>query len=74
MGPYVDALLSLNNDSEESKKLAGEVLRPLLELEAGGVGTIPEVFDGDMPQRPGGCISQAWSVAEMIRAQSRIGL
>ena len=74
MGPYVDALLSVNNGSEESKKLAGEVLRPLLELDAGGVGTIPEVFDGDMPQRPGGCISQAWSVAEVIRARSRIGL
>jgi predicted glycogen debranching enzyme len=74
MGPYVDALLSVNNGSEESKKLAGEVLRPLLELDAGGIGTIPEVFDGDMPQRPGGCISQAWSVAEVIRARSRIGL
>ncbi len=74
MGPYVDLLLSVNNDSEESKKLAGEVLRPLLELDAGMVGTIPEVFDGDMPQRPGGCISQAWSVAELIRAHSRIGL
>lgn len=32
-----------------------------------GLGTISEVFDGDPPFKPGGTISQAWSVAEMIR-------
>ncbi|HPE63927.1 MAG TPA: amylo-alpha-1,6-glucosidase [Methanothrix sp.] len=29
-----------------------------------------EVFDGDEPHRPGGCISQAWSVGEVMRAWS----
>jgi predicted glycogen debranching enzyme len=72
MGSYVEALLSVNDGSEESRKRAKEILRPLLELEAGGLNTIPEVFDGDAPQRPGGCISQAWSVAEVIRAWSKI--
>ncbi len=72
MGPYVEALLSVNDDSEESRKRAKEVLRPLLALEAGGFYTIPEVFDGDAPQRPGGCISQAWSVSEVIRTWSKI--
>lgn len=33
-----------------------------------GVGTVPEVYDGDLPYLPGGCISQAWSVAELIRS------
>ncbi|MEP7273918.1 MAG: amylo-alpha-1,6-glucosidase, partial [Acidobacteriota bacterium] len=28
---------------------------------------ISEVFDGDEPHRPGGCIAQAWSVAEVLR-------
>jgi len=37
-------------------------------LNAGGINTIPEIFDGDQPQRPGGCIAQAWSVAEVLRA------
>jgi glycogen debranching enzyme len=32
-----------------------------------GCGQLPEVFDGDPPHRPGGCIAQAWSVAEMLR-------
>ena len=34
--------------------------------------TIPEVFDGDPPQRPGGCIAQAWSVAEVLRAWEEV--
>jgi glycogen debranching enzyme len=32
-----------------------------------GVGCISEIFDGDSPYRPHGCISQAWSSAELIR-------
>ena len=26
-----------------------------------------EIFDGDAPFRPRGCIAQAWSVAELLR-------
>ncbi len=33
-----------------------------------GFGLVPEVFDGDSPHIPGGCISQAWSVAEILRS------
>jgi glycogen debranching enzyme len=33
-----------------------------------GLGTISEVFDGDSPHEPRGCIAQAWSVAEPLRA------
>jgi glycogen debranching enzyme len=32
-----------------------------------GVGQISEVFDGDAPHHPAGCIAQAWSVAEVLR-------
>ena len=32
------------------------------------LGTLPEVFDGNSPHRPGGCIAQAWSVTEILRA------
>jgi predicted glycogen debranching enzyme len=38
-----------------------------------GVGQIPEIFDGDAPHEPRGCIAQAWSVAEFIRIKSRYG-
>lgn len=70
IGPYVDALISVNRHSRESRIKAEEILRPLMSLKATGFNTIPEVFDGDSPHRPGGCISQAWSVAEVMRAWS----
>jgi predicted glycogen debranching enzyme len=70
IGSYIDAFLSINGYSGESKVKAKEIIRSLLELKTTGINTIPEVFDGDAPHRPGGCISQAWSVAEVIRAWS----
>ncbi|MDR0418937.1 MAG: amylo-alpha-1,6-glucosidase [Prevotellaceae bacterium] len=33
-----------------------------------GISSIAEVYDGDPPHRQGGCISQAWSVGEVLRA------
>jgi predicted glycogen debranching enzyme len=33
-----------------------------------GLGTISEIFDGEPPHTPRGCVSQAWSVAEPFRA------
>jgi predicted glycogen debranching enzyme len=32
-----------------------------------GVGTVAEIYDGDAPHRPKGSVSQAWSVAELLR-------
>ena len=37
-------------------------------LRGSGLGTISEIYDAVSPQRPAGCISQAWSVAEVLRA------
>ncbi|MFC2137336.1 amylo-alpha-1,6-glucosidase [Bacteroidota bacterium] len=37
------------------------------DIDIHGVGSISEVYDGDPPHRPGGAISQAWSVAELLR-------
>jgi predicted glycogen debranching enzyme len=35
-----------------------------------GLGSVSEVFDGDVPHHPRGCISQAWSVGELLRVIS----
>ena len=44
-------------------------LEPLAHhLDDYGVGSIAEIFDGDAPFAPRGCIAQAWSVAETLRA------
>uniref|UniRef100_A0A832MNE6 Glycogen debranching protein n=1 Tax=Eiseniibacteriota bacterium TaxID=2212470 RepID=A0A832MNE6_UNCEI len=45
------------------------LLEPLGDLAwSMGVGTLPEVADGDPPHTPRGCFAQAWSVAETLRA------
>src|SRR6266568_6904925 len=33
-----------------------------------GLGTLSEIFDGDAPFNPRGCIAQAWTVAEVLRS------
>jgi len=71
IGPYIDALISIKGRSKAVRSQARELLQPLLSL-AAGMGTLPEVFDGNSPHRPGGCISQAWSVAEVLRAWKKI--
>jgi glycogen debranching enzyme len=40
-------------------------------LRDAGIGTISEIFDAEAPYHPRGCIAQAWSVAEVLRAYLR---
>jgi predicted glycogen debranching enzyme len=70
IGPFVEAYLRVNDSSRESKRQAAEFIQPLLRhlTEDGCIGNVSEIFDGDPPHRPKGCIAQAWSVAELIRA------
>ena len=51
------------------REAALELLDPLADLIAArGVGYLPEIADGDPPHAPRGCIAQAWSVGEALRA------
>jgi len=73
VGPYVEALLRSEGFSRAACAEARDVLAPLLGfLDGPLIGQLPEVFDGDQspghPQRWRGCIAQAWSVAEVLRA------
>jgi predicted glycogen debranching enzyme len=69
MGPFVTAYIKVNGGSDIARRQAAEWLAPLkVHIADVGVGQIPEIFDGDSPQRPRGCIAQAWSVAEILRA------
>jgi predicted glycogen debranching enzyme len=72
IGPYCEAVLRTGEFSEAARAEVLAVLRPLIGcLDGEALGQIPEVFDGDdtpeNPQRPGGCIAQAWSIAEVLR-------
>jgi len=37
-----------------------------------GVGSLAEIYDGDAPFTPQGCIAQAWSVGEVLRAWTEL--
>lgn len=64
IGPFVSAHLRVYGD----KAAARAFLLPLIQhLEDAGLGSISEIFDGDPPHSPRGCIAQAWSVAELLR-------
>ncbi|MHB8829479.1 MAG: amylo-alpha-1,6-glucosidase [Syntrophales bacterium] len=69
LGAFGQAALLAADDKELEKANLKQYLRIFLKkhLSEAGIGTISEVFDGNAPHRPGGCIAQAWSVAELIR-------
>jgi glycogen debranching enzyme len=69
MGPFITAYVKVNGGSTAARAQAAEWLKPLqYHLSDSGLGHISEIFDGDPPHRPCGCIAQAWSVAEVLRA------
>ncbi|HET7226430.1 MAG TPA: amylo-alpha-1,6-glucosidase, partial [Candidatus Eisenbacteria bacterium] len=59
------ARLAVHGDRER----ALAALEPIATLVAEyGLGSLPEIVDGDPPHAPRGCFAQAWSVAETLRA------
>ncbi len=68
MGPYITSLCRFCD--EEGREHARELLESFVKghLNEAGIGTMSEVFDGDEPHNPGGCISQAWTVGEVLRS------
>lgn len=66
LGAYIDALIEVRGD--EGKTQAKNILAKFFEhLDEAGIGTVSEIFEGDAPHRPCGCIAQAWGVAEVLR-------
>ncbi|MCP2730053.1 amylo-alpha-1,6-glucosidase, partial [Limnofasciculus baicalensis] len=65
IGPFVLAHLRVFNEPAKARQF----LEPMeYHLSEGGLGTISEIFNGDAPMEPKGCIAQAWSVAEVLRS------
>lgn len=71
LGPYITAYLKVNDYTTEARQEVQETLvLPFFTvgIRRGGLGTINEIYDCDPPNEPRGCISQAWSIAEPLRA------
>src|SRR5262245_33556182 len=64
IGPFIDAWLKVYPDITVARAMLDGLKAHLLEQ---GIGTVSEIFDGDPPYLPRGCIAQAWSVAEVLR-------
>ena len=68
LGAFLTAYVKVHGDSQEARQRADRFLDPLRAHHwKAGLGQISEIFDGDPPHQPGGCIAQAWSVAEILR-------
>ncbi|PWU17313.1 MAG: glycogen debranching protein [Verrucomicrobia bacterium] len=70
IGPFIDAWLRVHPDDHAGarKFLDGFASH----VDEACVGSISEVFDAEPPFTPRGCISQAWSVAEVLRAWVKV--
>jgi predicted glycogen debranching enzyme len=65
LGPFVFAHLRVYGNPAQARQF----LEPMADhLLAHGLGSLSEIFDGDAPMTPRGCIAQAWTVAEVLRA------
>jgi len=69
LGPFVSGYVKTFGRNKETIKKVQGWLEPLqVHLTQAGLGSISEIFCGDAPHAPCGCIAQAWSVAEVLRA------
>jgi len=65
LGPFVLAHHRVYHDREAALRFFEPLGR---QIHASGLGTLSEIFDGDAPFTPRGCIAQAWTVGEVLRA------
>jgi len=69
LGPFTLAHLKIYGDRETARTFLEPLAHHLADY---GVGSLAEIFDGDPPFTPRGCIAQAWSVSETLRAWMEI--
>jgi predicted glycogen debranching enzyme len=71
IGAYTDAKIRLEKNIIKIKNLLNEI-KPLLDIAEKNNGYIQELFEDIPPYKSGGCIAQAWSVAEVYRSLNKI--
>ena len=71
IGPFIDAWLKVYPDDRAGAR--GFLNAFADHLGEACIGTISEIFDAEPPFTPRGCVSQAWSVAEVLRCAIKTG-
>jgi glycogen debranching enzyme len=64
-GPFVDAWLKVYPDDAAGVRQALDGF--VAHMDEACIGSVSEIFDAEPPFTARGCISQAWSVAELLR-------
>ena len=69
LGSFIKAFVKVRKNNPEDRKYAYmNFIKPMLEVyDEKWDGSIYEIFDGSPIYAPRGCITQAWSVAEILR-------
>ena len=72
----MDAWLRVRGYTDAARATAiRRFLAPLeAHLEEAGLGHLPEIADAEAPFTPRGCPFQAWSLGELIRMRSMVGI
>ncbi len=65
IGHFIDAWLKVHPDPSGARAMLDAFADHMKDM---GIGSISEIFDAEPPYMPRGCIAQAWSVAEVLRA------
>ncbi len=69
LGAFAIAHMRVYGDAAAARS----ILSPMADhLSNHGLGSLSEIFDGDPPFNPRGCIAQAWTVAEILRAWTEL--
>lgn len=69
LGPFITAYVRANGGTKRARERAKEMLGPIREhLSNAGLGHVSEILDAEYPHEARGCVAQAWSVAEILRA------
>jgi predicted glycogen debranching enzyme len=71
IGPFIDAWLKVHPEDRAGARKLLEGFIP--HLNKACIGSISEIFDAESPYTARGCISQAWSVAEVLRCWLKTG-
>jgi predicted glycogen debranching enzyme len=66
LGPFVEAGMKVVGEAFRAEAI-NLINRFAVHLNEGCIGSVSEIFDGDTPHHPRGCVAQAWGVAEVLR-------
>jgi len=69
LGPFAMAHFRVYGDRVATLRLFDSIDAAIRSY---GVGSLAEIYHGDMPFTPDGCIAQAWSVGEVLRAWTEL--